>query len=300
MTDRAGSREMRRLGKLARAMIQPFAKRPWLIRPLMRSGLLARDFPLPRRTRRELSTELRRVQGRKVWTLAPKDAARDAPLILYLHGGAYVCGITTVHWHFLTSLAQRSAVIEVPLYGLGPKHDFREAYALLDELWAGIAQRHPGRPVTIMGDSAGGGLALGFALHLRDSGRSLPESLVLLSPWVDIASTDPQVDERRQDDPMLARAGAELAAKVWANGADPDDPRLSPMNGDLTGLPPTDIYQGTRDMLRPQVEALADKLRAAGVRVDLTLCPGGLHVYPIFDTPESKAARDRISARLAG
>ena len=191
-------------------------------------------------------------------------------------------------------------MIEVPLYGLAPQHDVRDAFELLDALWAQVGQRHPGRPVTLMGDSAGGGLALALAMHLRDTGQALPRELVLLAPWADVTCSDPAVDERRQDDPMLARAGALLAGEVWANGADPCDPRLSPLYGEMAGLPPTDIYQGTRDMLRPQVEALAERMRVAGVAVDLTLCPGGLHVYPIFDAPESNAATARISDRLRG
>ena len=296
----AGSPEMRRLGRMARLAIQPFARRPRLIRALMATGLLSRDFPLPRRTRQELDTAERKLRGRSVWTLTPKDAAPDAPLILYLHGGAYVCGIAPPHWQFLTTLARGGAVVEVPLYGLAPRHDFRHAYGLLDALWAEIARRHPDRPVTLMGDSAGGGLALAFAMHLRDTGRSLPGRLVLIAPWADITCSDPEVHEHRHDDPMLARAGALLAGEAWANGVVPHDPRLSPINGEMAGLPPTDLYQGTRDMLRPQVEALAERMRAAGVRVDLTLCPGGLHVYPIFDTPESNTATQRISDRLRG
>lgn len=294
----AGSPEMRRLGRLARRTIQPFARRPWAIRLLMRTGLLSRDFPLPRRARHSLHTAQRKLRGQVVWTLAPKQAASDAPLVVYLHGGAYLCGIAPPHWGFLARLATDGAMIEVPLYGLGPKCSVDDAFALIDALWAELGHRHPGRAATLMGDSAGGGLALAYALHLRDTGRPLPRGLVLLAPWADITCSDPEVDERRQDDPMLARAGALLAGKIWADGADPRAPRLSPINGDLAGLPPTDIYQGTRDMLRPQVQALADKLREAGVTVDLTLCPGGLHVYPIFAAPESLAATARISARL--
>lgn len=300
MSAPVGSPRMRRLGRMARVTIQPFARRPRLIRALMATGLLSRDFPLPRRTRQTLDTAERKLRGRSVWTLAPKAAPDDAPLVLYLHGGAYVCGIAPPHWQFLTTLAQGGAVIEVPLYGLAPQHDVRDAFELLDALWAQVGQRHPGRPVTLMGDSAGGGLALALAMHLRDTGQALPRELVLLAPWADVTCSDPAVDERRQDDPMLARAGALLAGEVWANGADPCDPRLSPLYGEMAGLPPTDIYQGTRDMLRPQVEALAERMRVAGVAVDLTLCPGGLHVYPIFDAPESNAATARISDRLRG
>lgn len=293
-----GSPQMQRLARLARRTIQPFARRPWTIRMLMRTGLLSRDFHPPLRARRRLAVSRRRLRGRVIWTLAPKAPSPDAPLVLYLHGGAYVCGIAPPHWDFLIRLASDGAEVEVPLYGLAPGCGVDAAFRLLDAVWAELGRRHPGRPVTLMGDSAGGGLALAFALHLRDSHRPLPRALVLMAPWVDIACTDPEVDERRQDDPMLARAGALLGGEAWADGDDPRDPRLSPINADLTGLPPTDIYQGTRDMLRPQVEALARRLRAAGVPVDLTLCPGAIHVYPIFDTPESQAARDRISARL--
>lgn len=294
----SGSPRMQQLGRLAQRTIQPFARRPWTIRLLMRTGLLSRDFPLPRRLRRQLNTTRRELRGHDVWTLAPRQAAPEAPLVFYLHGGAYVCGIAPPHWDFLGRLAAGGAVVEVPLYGLAPKCSVDAAFALLDALWGDLGHRHPGRPVTLMGDSAGGGLALAYALHLRDSRKPMPRRLVLLAPWVDITCSDPEVDERRQDDPMLARAGALLAGEAWANGFDPTDPRLSPINGKLRGLPPTDIYQGSRDMLRPQVEALADRLREAGAAVDMTLCPGGLHVYPIFDAPESLEASARISGRL--
>jgi len=295
-----GSLRMQQLGRLARRTIQPFARRPWTIRLLMHTGLLSHDFSPPRRARRELNMTQRKLHGRPVWTLAPKQPAADAPLVLYLHGGAYVCGIAPPHWDFLARLARDGAMIEVPLYGLGPKCSVDAAFRLLDAVWSDLSGRSPGRSVTLMGDSAGGGLALAYALHLRDGGQPMPDWLVLLAPWVDITCRDPEVNERRHDDPMLTRKGALLAGKVWADGADPDDPSYSPINGDLTGLPPTDIYQGTRDMLRPQVEALADRLRDAGVTVDLTLCPGGLHVYPIFDAPESLEASARISSRLRG
>lgn len=299
MTD-PGSPEMRRLGILMRRTLQPFARRPWTIRLLMRTGLLSRDFPLPWRTRRDLAASKRILHGRAVWTLARKDASADAPLVIYVHGGAYLCGIAPPHWHFLTRLAAGGAVIRVPLYGPAPNSGVEAAFALLDALWSELEDGRPGRSVTLMGDSAGGGLALAFAMHLRDAGRPLPRRLVLLAPWTDITCSDPQVDERLQDDPMLARAGALLAGRTWAAGKNPHDPRLSPINGDPTGLPPIDIYQGTRDMLRPQVETLAARLRDAGVTVDLTLCPGGLHIYPVFSAPESIGATARISARLRG
>lgn len=293
-----GSPAMRRLGVMAALTIQPVAGRPRLFQQLVRSGALTAGFPLPVWRRRGLDCTCRTAHGRRVWRLAPRRPAPDAPVVLFLHGGAYVCGILPPHWRFVTSLARGGAIVEVPLYALAPHAGIGEALALLEAVVRDLAAAYPGRALTLMGDSAGGGLALSLALHLRDSGAPLPRQLVLIAPWVDIGCHDAAVDERLHDDPMLARASALVAANAWASGTDPGDPRLSPMFADLTGLPAIDIYQGTRDMLRPQAEALAGRLRAAGVAADLALCPGGLHDYVIFDVPEGRAAAARIAARL--
>jgi len=88
--------------------------------------------------------------------------------------------------------------------------------------------------------------------------------------------------------------------RAWAGGDDPADPRLSPVNGPLAGLPPVRIGIGTRDLLHPDVLRLRDRAAAEGARVDLTGCPGAVHVYPLTPTPEGRAGTREVVAAVAG
>ena len=92
-----------------------------------------------------------------------------------------------------------------------------------------------------MGDSAGGGLALGLAEALRDEGDTLPEELILISPWVDLTMSNPDMKDYVKHDPMLGIDGLRRMGEVWANGLELTDPKVSPIFGDLSGLPPVTI-----------------------------------------------------------
>lgn len=249
----------------------------------------------PRRVRSRHLVEEASAHGFRLFTVTPRaDATGRA--VLYLHGGGYVNSIAPQHWALISRLADEGAVVHVPLYGLAPQHTFTEAYTLLDAVYAGLGPAQ----LVVMGDSAGGGLALGFTQTLRDAGLKLPRSLTLIAPWLDIACRNPEIDALEPLDPWLARPGALMAGKAWAGGADRDDPRLSPILGDMAGLPPLHVYCGTRDIVYPDVKVLARRVREAGGEVELTIAEGACHVYPLVPTREGRRARGRIVAMAAG
>lgn len=248
----------------------------------------------PRRLRSRHLLDERAVLGFRCFTVTPRSGATGRA-VLYLHGGGYVNSIAPQHWALISKLADQGAVVHVPLYGLAPQHTFTEAYALLDAVYAGLDPAE----LVIMGDSAGGGLALGFTQTLRDAGLKLPRSLTLIAPWLDVACRNPEIDALEPLDPWLARPGARLAGKSWAGGADLDDPRLSPVFGDVVGLPPLSVYCGSLDIVLPDVTVLDVKARAAGVEVDLTIAEGACHVYPLVPTREGRRTRERIVALAA-
>ncbi|WP_024794101.1 alpha/beta hydrolase fold domain-containing protein [Tomitella biformata] len=251
----------------------------------------------PRRLRSRHLVEESTVRGFRLFTVTPRAGATGRG-VLYLHGGGYVNSIAPQHWALISKLADQGATVRVPLYGLAPQHTFTEAYELLDKVYDGLAADSD--ELVIMGDSAGGGLALGFAQTLRDAGRPLPRSLTLIAPWLDIACRNPEIDALEPLDPWLARPGAILAGQTWAAGTDRDNPRLSPVFGDMTGLPPLHVYCGTLDIVYPDVKVLARRAREAGVEVDLTIAEGACHVYPLVPTREGRRARERIVAMAAG
>lgn len=238
------------------------------------------------------------IHGFPCYTVAQRSTVPDA-VVMYIHGGAYVNEIVGQHWGLISRLADVGLVVQVPIYGLAPQYTFREAYGFLIEVYRHIAANHDAQRIQLMGDSSGGGLALGLAQVLASAGRPPPRSLVLISPWLDIRCNNPDIEQVEPHDPWLAKAGAQAAGQLWANGADAADPLLSPVNGELHGLPPIDVYIGTHDILYPDVMVLVRRARHSGCMVDLTVCPGAFHVYPLAPVWEGIEAAGRIVGRAA-
>jgi acetyl esterase/lipase len=235
----------------------------------------------------------RQIGGFACWTVLPrgKTVTRGA---VYLHGGAYTGEITKQHWALIGALADAGVRVEVPLYGLTPQHTYREAYPLVTEVYRQLLERLPAAAVTLAGDSAGAGLALGFAQELTAAGLPQPRRIVLVSPWLDLTLSQPAVRDIAPHDPWLSPAGLVELGRAWAGGDDPADPRLSPVNGPLNGLALVSVFIGTRDVFYPDVCRLRDRATAEGAALDVTVCAGAVHVYPLTPTPEGRAAADRI------
>lgn len=216
--------------------------------------------------------------------------------VLYLHGGGYVQGCSTSQWRFANELANRTdAEIVVPDYPLAPWHTYEETYDLLYDWWVPWQYGNASRILIIMGDSAGGGLALGFTEYLREMDAALPSAVILISPWGDLTMTNAEIADYESIDPFL-NAGALLAdASAWAGDTDLTDYRLSPLYGDLQDLPDVTILTGTREILYPDSLLLYDKLTAAGNYATLITGEGMNHDYPLLPIPEGREAVRQIA-----
>ena len=235
----------------------------------------------------------RRTDGFICHTVTPSRAASDRACV-YLHGGSYVSPIRPPHWGLIAKLADAGVRVEVPHYGLAPQHGYLEAYSFVTAVYRRlISDLSPDR-VALAGDSAGGGLALGLAQALAQDGLAQPGRLVLISPWLDLNLRDPAIPAVEARDPWLSSRRLRTNGRSWARGDDPAQPRLSPINGPTAPLPPTDIYTGTRDLLHPDALRLAKAASAAGSTVNLTVCEGAVHVYPLLPAPEGRSAAQAI------
>lgn len=254
----------------------------------------------PSKLRRALAVDRQTIEGRPCWILRPKSGATRGA-VLYLHGGCYVHEVVKEHWALVARMVtEAKCTVYVPIYGLAPEHDYREAYRFLTAVLRHVTALHDPSHVVLMGDSAGGGLALGLALVAKREGLPKVARLVLLAPWVDIALENPEIANVEPTDPWLTSRALRIAGKAWANGGDARLPELSPVHGDLAGLPPLTIHAGTRDILWPDSVLLAKRARAAGVEVELAEAKGLMHVHPLIPIPEGKQAADRIVRDLAG
>ena len=211
--------------------------------------------------------------------------------LLYLHGGGFVGGSARTHRPITAALALQGLRVFVPEYRLAPEHPFPAAP---DDAWA-VWQALDGMvggdaPLAVAGDSAGGNLALGLMLRLRDAGARLPVAAVLFSPATDLTASSPSLQENARRDAVFQRDVTALA-RAYRGTADPADPLLSPLLGELTGLPPLMLHVGVDEVLRDDSRRLAAKAEACGVRVSLTEWPVVHHVWPlVWRLPESRQA----------
>ena len=148
--------------------------------------------------------------------------------------------------------------------------------------------------------SAGGNLALVAMLAARDRGRPLPTAAALFSPVTDFLSEEgSRVTNARRDAMFDPRALVNLGP-LYLAGADPSDPRISPLHADLSGLPPLLFHVGEREVLRDDSVRMAEKARAAGVAVSLTVFPVVAHVWQFAHSmlPEARTSLDAAAAFL--
>ncbi len=218
--------------------------------------------------------------------------------VLYLHGGGYVGQVDRFHWRYVAALARRLDVrVVVPAYPLAPEHTWRDAHPPLVDLCEQVAIESP-RGVVLAGDSAGGGLALALVQQLARRPGPQPTHLVLVSPWVDLTSSTPGTPQASARDPWLRLSKLKLYASWWAGDDDPARPEVSPLFGELAGLPPTQVLCGTRDTLWPQVADLVRRASAAGAPVTYHEERDLIHVYPLLPVPEARRALDQVVAWL--
>lgn len=219
--------------------------------------------------------------------------------IVYLHGGAWINQISPLHWRLVLKLAaDTGSRVLVPIYPLVPQGTAASVVPRVAELLRRLASAHGAGNVSVLGDSAGGQIALSAALLLRDLGVALAQT-VLISPALDLSLRNPAIDALETDEKWLVRPGLRAAADLWRDGLRLDDPIVSPLFGQLAGLGPLTVFVGTRDITDPDCELLVSKAKAAGVHTEFHQAPGMVHVYPLLPIPEGRAAR-RAMVRLLG
>lgn len=264
-----------------------------------------RRNPSPRpkaRWQRDFTIVEDTMRGYPVVTITPRQpGAADAPHLLYLHGGAYVMDIAAIHWDAVLRLcAMLGASATVPVYPLAPEHQAPEVLGAMHGLYRELVERHGAARLTVMGDSAGGGMTLALAQMVRAEGGALPARLVLWSPLLDAGAGDPLQRDVEPHDRMLAIAGLRATSRMYAGDLPLDDPRVSPLFGPLDGLPPMAVFAGTHDILIADARRIRAKLEALGVAHQYHEYPGMFHVWMLLPLPEGRRALEQTAAFITG
>ncbi len=236
------------------------------------------------------------IQNRQAEWLIPCGAAKDK-VILYMVGGGYVSGSCTDHRAMVAKITKGSGVSTLLFdHRLAPEDPFPAALedAVTAYQWllkTGVSPNN----IIVVGDSAGGGLCLATLLALRDQRILLPAAAVALSPWTDLALTGDSYRTKLNasiDPPGMSV----VCSKYYVGENDPRLPWISPLYGDLHGLPPIFICVGTNETMLDDSTRFAEKAKAAGVDVTLRVWEGMIHCFPLMAPlfPEATQALGEI------
>ena len=255
-------------------------------------SLVARASPLiARREAYQASAPVAVGEAQARWV--QPTGAQTAGVILYFHGGGFIAECRAIHDPLLAALGRaadsRGLMVD---YRLAPEHPFPAATDDCFAAWNFLLSSgiDPGR-IVIAGDSAGGNLAVVTAMRARDEGLPQPAGLVLMSPVLDLTFGGASIDRNDGFDPMFRANSVRSLGQWYGTGMDPRDPRLSPLYGRLTGLPPTLVVVGSSELLLDDSLKFAAKVTGARLSVwhDMP------HVFPAM---RGLLAGDRAIAEI--
>jgi salicylate hydroxylase len=250
----------------------------------MREGyerFLTANFPIAQ----EIAVEKLELRGVPAWRVRAKQTnSSRRPTILHFHGGGYVLGSATSSLEYANRLAQAvgGSCITVD-YRLAPEHPYPAAVDDAVDAFRGlIDQGVPASSIVLSGESSGGGLALALALTLKTAGGPLPAGIIGVCPFVDLTLRGPTISEFAGDDPAANRDVLAYLGASYFQGHEPTDPLVSPLYGDLSGLPPMFLTASEGEVLLSDTTRLVERAKRAGVSVQVRIVEDSVHVYPIF------------------
>jgi acetyl esterase/lipase len=245
------------------------------------------------------------ISGVRVQVCTPKgyDPSKDDRAVLYFFGGSYVMGSPLEDLAISARLAQSLGLkIYAPYYRLAPEHPFPAALDDGVAVYKALAGTFSPGNLAVVGESAGGNLAVVTTLRARDEGLQLPSAVAVMSPWADLTLSSESFQTHRGLDPTFAADNDGVSeAEAYGGGRDLTEPLISPVYAEnWTKFPPTLITTGTRDLLMSDSARLSTVLRRAGVEVSLNLWEGMWHVFEYYpEIPEGQQSLEEIARFLA-
>lgn len=217
--------------------------------------------------------------------------------LFYVRGGGFCFKTPHAHARLVADIGQRCQLdIYIPDYRLAPEHPFPAPCDDVMEAYLRLIDLKGADNVVLMGDSAGGNLALSLLLELKRLNLPLPQACVLLSPALDLAITGDTELILAADDPFFTIESLLRLRGAYLAGGDPMSARVSPLQGNLAGLPPLLVIAGTRELLLQDSERLVAQIKACGGEIQGIFYPNMPHVFPMIDLlPEALEARAQIS-----
>jgi acetyl esterase/lipase len=227
--------------------------------------------------------------------IIPADSPKD-PILLYLHGGGFVFGLSPQHLQMGAYLAQKMGVrILMVDYRLAPNHPFPAALDDCTTAYRWLLEHDiPARQIVIAGDSAGGNLTITLLMKLRDEGGTLPAAAACLSPVTDLTAKKKPPTEFK--DPLLPAKAIKRYTRSYLGQNDAHNPLISPVFGNLRGLPPLLVHAGEDEILKEDAIRITNLADSAGVDVRLEIYPRMWHVWQLnLELPQAAQSLQEIA-----
>ena len=212
--------------------------------------------------------------------------------IVFFHGGGYASEAGRMHWTFAEFLLKETmSEVTMVNYPLSPEHSCSECIDAVTEVYKSIFKTYD-QEIILIGDSAGGGLALALAENIKHLGIQIkPDKLILLSPWVDVSMSDEVPDDVTDSDVILDLESVKILGQRYAKDINIKDFRCSPLHGDLVGIGDTALFIGTHDILYPQAKALKEKMS----NMAFYEYEGMFHDWMLVAVPEAEDAKAKLA-----
>lgn len=286
---------------VARIVLKPLLAVPlpfWLTRALFDLNALIL-FRTPRNLVIERA-EMGGVPG--AWISC--EGQENKGVLLYIHGGGFVMGSLRGYRHMVARLAAETGLRAwFAEYRMAPEHPFPAAPDDMLNAYKGLLEAgHDPARIAVAGDSAGGNLAAVLLQDIARGGLPMPVAAALISPPTDLRGTSPSVEENRWRDHVMPHSLGQRVATAYLGDHDPGDPRVSPLLGDLSGLPPMIVQVCEAEMLRDDGQRLVAAITEAGGQAELRVWRDVPHVWHLMcgRVPEADAGVDELAAFLTG
>lgn len=233
------------------------------------------------------------IKGIKVAWIESLNSIKNKGVIIYLHGGCYIYGNINNYCTIPVQISNTTGLKVLSVnYSLAPENPFPKAIEDVQNIYEYLIEEgYTSDQIVIIGDSAGGGLALATVIKLRDLKVDLPAALGLFSPWVDLTLKGDTIETLKDFDNVLSKRQLEGAAKIYAEKQELTNPLISPVFADLKNCPPMMILAGGREILLSDSINLARKATLDNTTVNFIVWDKLYHVFAVDSTlPESKEA----------
>ncbi len=248
----------------------------------------------PKGLYKKVNIQTENIDGNTIYTLSPLQKKTET-IVLFLHGGGYIHAAAAQHWRFVQKIIEKTnCTVVFPDYPLAPKNTCTDVFALLDPLYKNLLAKNGSINLIVMGDSAGGGLSLALSQKMRNEGIEPPSQTILLSPWLDVMMTNPDLKAIDPKDAFLGIKGLQMGGKVYAGNLETNHYLVSPINGSVKDLGKISVFIGTHDLFVADARKFLIKCQSEGININYYEYPEMPHVWIIFNFPESKKAVSEI------